>query len=50
MPRWVISSPIHISRIVPAVSDTTISRTVAALKGWISGWPWSSVNDLNRNT
>ena len=21
MPRWVISSPIHISRIVPAVSD-----------------------------
>ena len=27
MPRWVISSPIHISRIVPAVSDTTIRKT-----------------------
>ena len=28
MPRWVISSPIHISRIVPAVSDSTIRKTV----------------------
>ncbi len=27
MPRWVISSPIHISRTVPAVSETTIRKT-----------------------
>ena len=32
MPRWVISSPIHISSIVPAVSETTIRKTCGVSK------------------
>ena len=27
MPRWVISSPIHITSTVPAVSEITIRKT-----------------------
>ena len=27
MPRWVISSPIHISTVQPAVSEITIRNT-----------------------
>ena len=36
MPRWVISSPIHMSSIVPAVSEMTIRKTLARLKFGIS--------------
>ena len=31
MPRWVISSPSHMSRVAPAVSEITISITLPKL-------------------
>ncbi len=31
MPRWVMSSPIHISKAVPVVSVSTTTKTVQAL-------------------
>ena len=37
MPRWVISSPIHISSTQPVVRQMTISRTLPTLKFGISG-------------
>ena len=33
MPRWVISSPIHMRRVAPAVSEITISITLPKLSG-----------------
>ena len=39
MPRWVISSPIHISSTQPAVRQTTIRITVASEKSSNSGAP-----------
>ncbi len=39
MPRWVISSPIHIRRIVPAVSDVTMMNTCARSKSGMIGEP-----------
>ena len=39
MPRWVISSPIHISSTVPAVSETTIRKTCGVSKCGMTGAP-----------
>ena len=39
MPRWVISSPIHISSTQPAVRQTTIRITPPAVKLSITGAP-----------
>ena len=39
MPRWVISSPIHMSSTVPAVSEMTIRKTCGASKSGITGVP-----------
>ena len=50
IPRWVISSPIHISSIVPAVSVITIRNTFGSVKLEISvtfAWLWKL---RNRNT
>ncbi len=37
MPRWVISSPSHMSSTVPVVSDMTIRNTVPTVKSGITG-------------
>ncbi len=50
IPRWVISSPIHISRTVPAVSEITISRTLKIVKFEISVVPACFSKLRNRNT
>ena len=50
MPRWVISSPIHISRIVPAVSEMTIRKTCGASNGSMSGVPALAPNERKRKT
>ena len=50
MPRWVISSPIHISSTVPAVSEITIRNTFARLKFGITLTPACCSKLLNRNT
>ena len=39
MPRWVISSPSHISRTQPAVRQTTISTTLPSAKFGITCEP-----------
>ena len=39
IPRWVISSPIHISSTLPAVSEITIRNTLASVKFGISVTP-----------
>ena len=39
MPRWVISSPIHISRIVPAVSEITMRKTCGVSNFGMIGVP-----------
>ncbi len=36
MPRWVMSSPIHINSAVPVTRVSTISRTRGAVKSGIS--------------
>ena len=50
MPRWVISSPIHIKSTVPAVSEITISSTLARLKFVITLTPADCSKLRNRNT
>ena len=50
IPRWVISSPNHMSRVVPAVSAMTIRNTLAKVRvptTLAPAWLW---NDWNRNT
>ena len=50
IPRWVISSPSHISSVVPAVSAITIRNTFGAVRlptTLVPAWFW---NDWNRNT
>ena len=43
IPRWVISSPNHMSRIVPAVRAIAMRNTLATLKPGISVTPaWFS--------
>ena len=39
IPRWVMSSPIHISSTVPAVSEITIRNTLNSVKFGISVTP-----------
>ena len=50
IPRWVMSSPNHISSVVPAVSEMTIRKTLPKVS-----WPTTLVpacvwNDWNRKT
>jgi hypothetical protein len=46
----VISSPSHIRRIVPAVSEITIMKTLGPLKLSITGLPALAPKERNRNT
>ena len=39
MPRWVISSPIHMSSTVPAVSEITIRNTCGVSNVGMTGEP-----------
>ena len=39
MPRWVMSSPIHISSTVPAVSEITMRNTCGVSKVGMTGAP-----------
>ncbi len=50
IPFWVISSPIHISSIVPAVSEITIRNTFGRVKLEISVTPAELWKLRNRNT
>ena len=50
IPRWVISSPIHISSIVPAVSEITIMNTFGAVKFAITALPAWCPKERKRNT
>ena len=50
MPRWVISSPIHITSTVPAVSEIAIRKTLPMLKLLISVTPAWVSRLLNRKT
>jgi len=38
------------SRIVPAVSETTIRKTCGASKCSMTGWPALALNERNRKT
>ena len=49
MPRWVISSPIHMTRIEPAVKQSTTRITVPALKVSNTGAPPAEPCERNRN-
>jgi hypothetical protein len=49
MPRWVISSPIHMTRIEPAVRQSTTRMTVPALKDSNTGWPPAEPCERKRN-
>ena len=49
MPRWVISSPIHMTRIEPAVRHSTTRMTVPALKVSNTGVPPAEPCERNRN-
>ena len=50
MPRWVISSPIHITTTVPAVSEITIRKMCWRSKtGMIEPFPWVEI-EWNRKT
>ena len=50
MPRWVISSPIHISSTVPAVSEMTIRKTCGGSKSGMTGVPALGAKLRNRKT
>ena len=50
MPRWVISSPSHMTTTQPAVSVRTIRKTVPTLKLSITGWPALPSNERKRKT
>jgi hypothetical protein len=50
MPRWVISSPSHISSTQPAVRQITMRMTAPALKLVKTGAPALAPWDLNRKT
>ena len=49
MPRWVISSPIHMTRIEPAVRQSTTRITVPALKFSNTGVPPAEPCERKRN-
>ena len=50
MPRWVISSPIHMISTQPAVSEMTIRKTRAALKFSMTGAPALCPSERKRKT
>jgi hypothetical protein len=50
IPRWVISSPSHISSTVPAVSEITIMKTVGPLKFSTTGLPALWPKERKRKT
>ena len=50
MPRWVISSPIHISSTQPAVRQTTIRMIPPGEKLSITGAPAELPCERNRKT
>ena len=50
MPRWVMSSPIHMTSTQPVVSARTIMKTRGAVKSSMIGWPALAVKDLKRKT
>ena len=50
MPRWVISSPNHISRTVPAVSEMTIRKTLPKVRVPTTLVPALSWKTLKRKT
>ena len=50
IPRWVISSPIHISSTVPAVRQTTMRKTRPNVKLLTTSCPASCPNERNRKT
>ena len=50
IPRWVISSPIHMSSTVPAVRHTTMRKTRPKVKFLTTSWPASWPKERNRNT
>ncbi len=49
IPRWVISSPIHISTVQPAVSVITIRKTFGKVRSPITLVP-PTLCELNRKT
>ena len=50
IPRWVMSSPIHMSSTVPAVSDITMRKTCGVSNCGMTGWPALAWKDLKRKT
>ena len=50
IPRWVISSPNHMSRIVPEVSVTMITKIGKNEKSSTIGVPALAPKERNRNT
>ena len=50
MPRWVISSPIHINSTVPAVSERTIRKTWGVSNFEMIDVPVDGPSDLKRKT
>ena len=50
MPRWVMSSPIHMISTQPAVSEMTMRKTRAALKFSITDSPALAVSERKRKT
>ena len=50
MPRWVISSPIHIRRVQPAVSVITIRNSFVAVSSPTTEVPAVSWKLWNRKT
>ena len=49
MPRWVISSPIHMTRMEPAVRHSTTSTTVPALNSVNTAVPPAEPCERNKN-
>ena len=50
MPRWVISSPSHMTSTQPAVRHMTMRKTLAAPKSSNSGSPAEAVKERKRKT
>ena len=50
MPRWVISSPSHISSVVPAVSEITMTNTLLKVRVPTTLVPSLVWNDWKRKT
>ena len=50
MPRWVMSSPIHMMSTQPAVSEMTMRKTRGALKFSMTDRPAEAVSERKRKT